>query len=75
MAEHNVPSQGTVESITSATAQSQYSDVPLGSQVSACKRLVDKAIERGLSALELAESLKDLGLKAGEAIDYIDEFD
>lgn len=35
---------------------------------------MDEAVEKGVSVLVLAESLKELGLKAEEAIDYIEEF-
>ena len=46
----------------------------IDSRVAACGKLVDDAVEKGLSALVLAESLKELGLKAGEAVDYLEEF-
>jgi hypothetical protein len=39
-----------------------------------CEKLVDDAVERDIPATVLADSLKELGLKAIEAMDYIEEF-
>ncbi|KAG6903831.1 hypothetical protein DXG01_014505, partial [Tephrocybe rancida] len=44
------------------------------SRVAACDKLVNDAVEGVLSAIALAESLKNLGLTAIEASDYIDEY-
>ena len=68
-------SQGNHESITAATAESSHSiDTSIDSRVSACEKLVDEAIEKDLPATVLADSLKELGLKAVEAVDYLEEF-
>jgi hypothetical protein len=73
MAEHDAPSQGSVESITSGIAETSHTiDATLNSRILVCKKLVDN--EKDLSALALAEFLRELGLKAGEAVDYIDGF-
>jgi hypothetical protein len=75
MAEHDAPSQGSAESITSEIAGTSHTiDATLNSRISACEKLVDDAIEKDLSALALAKFLKELGLEAGEAVDYIDGF-
>ena len=75
MPNHNEHSQGTTESNMAATAGTSHSnDSSVLSQVSACERLVDEAVEKDLSATELADSLKELGIRAAEAADYIDEF-
>jgi hypothetical protein len=39
-----------------------------------CEKMVNDAVEKGLSALALVEFLKELRLKAREAVDYIDGF-
>ncbi|KAG6904196.1 hypothetical protein DXG01_011795, partial [Tephrocybe rancida] len=44
------------------------------SRIAACDKLVNDAVEGVLSAIALAESLKNLGLTAIEASDYIDEY-
>ena len=75
MADDHAPSQGTIDSIVSGTIENSNSNnTTLNNRVSACEKLVEDAIEKNLSVSVLAESLKDLGLKAGEAVDYIDEF-
>jgi hypothetical protein len=75
MTEHDAPSHGSAESITSGIAKTSHTiDATLNSCISACEKLVNDAVKKGLSALALAESLKELRLKAREAIDYIDEF-
>ncbi|KAF8813206.1 hypothetical protein BYT27DRAFT_7085071 [Phlegmacium glaucopus] len=50
------------------------SDPSVDARAIACERLVEDAIERDLSAAALADSLKGLGLKVVEAIDYLDDF-
>ena len=68
-------SQGNHESITTGTAASSRSfDTSIDSRVAACEKLVDEAVEKDLPATVLADSLKELGLKAVKAIDYLDEF-
>jgi hypothetical protein len=73
MAEHDAPSQGSAESITSGIAETSHTiDATLNSHISVCEKLVDDAVEKDLSALALVEFLKDLRLKAREAVNYID---
>ena len=75
MAEHDIPSQGIGEGTASGTADTlHFNELSVDSRVSACKRLVEDVVEKGLSPLALADSLKVLRLKAGEAVDYLDEF-
>jgi hypothetical protein len=75
MAKHNAPSQGSAKSIISGIAETSHTiDATLNSHISVCEKLVNDAIKKGLSALALAESLKELGLKAREAVNYIDGF-
>ncbi|KAF8801620.1 hypothetical protein BYT27DRAFT_7114507 [Phlegmacium glaucopus] len=50
------------------------SEQSIDARAIACERLVDDAVERDLPAAILADSLKALGLKVVEAIDYIDGF-
>ena len=66
-------SQSTAES-TMARTSSNSNDIPILSKVAVCEKLVDNAIERDLPATALADSLKELGIRANEAIDYIEEF-
>ena len=75
MPDRDIQSQSTIESNVGATTQASGSqDASIDSRITACDRLVDEAVEKGLSASALADSLKDLGLKAIEAINYIEEF-
>ena len=75
MPEQDVQSQSTVGSNVAGTAEVSGShDASINSRIAACDKLVDEAIDKGVSATVLADSLKSLGLKAVEAIDYIDEF-
>jgi hypothetical protein len=75
MPDHDEQLQSTSGSITADTGEGSHSaDASVAGRVSACERLVEEAIERDLSALALADSLKELGVKAVEAADYIDEF-
>ena len=68
-------SEGTLESAAAGTAGSSHSnELSVDSRVSACGRMVDDAVEKDLPATEFADSLKEFGLKAAEAVDYIDEF-
>jgi acetyl-CoA acetyltransferase len=72
---HDDHSQGTLESNTAGPAESSNSNATsINNLVSVCEKLVDDAVEKDLPAAELADSLKALGLKAIEALDYIDEF-
>jgi hypothetical protein len=76
MPDPDVQSQSTLESITAGTAESSHStssEAAVENRVAACERLVDEAVERNLPATVLADSLKELGLKAVEAADYIEE--
>jgi hypothetical protein len=67
---------GTIETNAAAgTAESSSShELSIGNRLAACEGLVDDAVEKGLPAAVLADSLKDLGLKAVEAVDYLEEF-
>ena len=64
-------SNSTLESPTEASGSSESS---VNSRVLACGKLVDEALEKGWAASSLADALKELGLRAIEAIDYIEEF-
>ena len=75
MPDQDAQSQDTFESHTAGTAEASHSnEASIDSRVAACEKLVDEAIEKDISATALGNSLKDLGLKAFEAVDYIDEF-
>jgi hypothetical protein len=66
---------GNAESSTAATAgTSNSTDASIDNRVTACEKLVDDAVEKDIPATVLADSLKELGLKAIEAVDYLDEF-
>lgn len=68
-------SQGIPESNTAETIETTGSvDQSIVSRVSACEKLVDDAVEKDLPATVLADSLKELGIKAVEAIDYLEDF-
>jgi hypothetical protein len=74
MPEQDAQSQATAESNTAGTAESSTShDASLDIRIAACEKLVDEAVEKDLPAIHLANSLKNLGLKAAEAIDYLEE--
>jgi len=75
MPEHDDQSQSTLNSATAATAEaSHFVEVTIDSRASACNKLVENAVEKDIPATLLADSLKGIGLKAIEAVDYIDEF-
>ena len=75
MPDHDERSQSTFEGDTQNTGESSNSAVgSLADRLSTCEKLVEDALNQGLSALALADSLKEFGLNAAEAIDYIDEF-
>ena len=75
MTDHDDQSQQTAESNPTGSGETSNSvGTSIGSRLSACDRLVNEAIEKDLPATELADSLKELGLKAHEAIDYLEEF-
>jgi hypothetical protein len=75
MPDHDVQSQSTVESNTVGTSETSHpNELSVDSRVKACEKLVDDAVERVLAPTVLADSLKGLGLKAVEAIDYIEEY-
>ncbi|KAF8805359.1 hypothetical protein BYT27DRAFT_7258470 [Phlegmacium glaucopus] len=75
MSIHNAQSQSASGSETARSDATPLTSNPsIDARTTACERLVEDAVERDLSAAVLADSLKDLGLKAIEAIDYIDEF-
>ena len=75
MTDHDDQSQQTMESDPIGTGEpSNSGGSSIDSRVSACDRLVNEAVEKDLPATELADSLKELGLKAHEAVDYLEEF-
>ena len=77
MLDLNVQSRDPVEGNAVASAETSSSTVQVDkadSQVAACEKLVDNAVEKDLPVTVLADSLKDLGLKAIEATDYIEKF-
>ena len=79
MPDNDAHSQGTAENTTTSgtietNAAGTSHDSSIDDRVAACERLVDEAVEKDLSAAVLADSLKSLGLKAVEAIDYLEEF-
>jgi hypothetical protein len=64
-----------IKTVATGEARTSSATEPsIVSHLSACERLVDKAIEKELPATILADSLKGLRLKAFEAIDYLKEF-
>ena len=66
---------GTLESQDPSSAEASGSNVSsVDARVSACGKLVDEALEKDWPSATLADALKDLGLRAIEAIDYIEEF-
>jgi hypothetical protein len=76
MSEHDVLSQSTFESTTARSGEASGSgtnDAATDSRIAICEKLVDEAVEREWPATTLADALKDLGLKAIEAVDYLDE--
>jgi len=75
MPEHDDQSQSTLDSSTAATTEaSHFIEATMDSRASACDKLVENAVEKDIPATLLADSLKGIGLKAIEAVDYIDEF-
>ena len=74
MPDHDHQSRSTLESpLDECTEASGSHEASLDNRVSACERLVDEAVEKGWSAKVLANALKELGLKAIEATDYLEE--
>jgi hypothetical protein len=57
-----------------STEATRSDGTSLAERVSACERFVDEAIERDMGATWLADSLKGIGLKAVEAIDYVEDY-
>ena len=75
MPDHDLQSQTTADSTTGGSAEASGSSEALfNNRISACEKLVDEAIEKDWPATVLADALKELGLKAVEAVDYIEEF-
>ena len=71
----NAEDQGTIDSLTTRTANSSGSiRMTVDDRLLACGKAVDDAIGRDLPASMLADTLKSFGLKASEAVDYLDEF-
>ena len=74
--EHDEHSQSTSGSITQQSGEASGSgsnEAATDDRVSMCGRLVDEAVENNWPATVLADILKDLGIRASEAADYIDE--
>jgi hypothetical protein len=67
MSDRNEASQSTLESRIGPSASTTSMDSSIASQVSACERLVDEAIERDMGATWLGDSLKAIGVKSVEA--------
>ena len=66
---------GTIETNTAGTAAGSGShDSTIGNRIATCERLVDEVVDKELAATALADSLKNLGLKAIEAINYLEDF-
>ena len=64
MPEHDVHSQGTLDSNAAGTSESLHSNElskSVDSRVAACEKLVDEAVEQDLPPVVLADSLKTLG--------------
>ena len=74
MTDHDEQSQGTLGTAETSGSGSHSDELSIDNRVSACQKLVDEAVEKDLPATALADSLKGLGLKAVEAVDYINEF-
>lgn len=66
MTDHDDNSQGTLDDSVPTGEGSSSVETSVSSRVTACEKLVDKAVEK--------DSLKRLGLKAHKAVDYIEEF-
>ena len=65
----------TLESQVPSSTEASGSNVSsVDARVSACGKLVDEAMEKDWPAATLADALKELGLRAIEAVDYIEEF-
>ena len=74
MPDHDHQSQSTYDGISAPSAEASNSNsTSVDNWVSACEKLLDEAVENNWPATELADALKRLGLKAAEAIDYIEE--
>ena len=74
MPDHDLHSQTTIESTSGGSGEASGSNEAIfNNRVSACEKLVDEAVEKNWSAILLADRLEALGLKAVEAVDYIEE--
>ena len=75
MPNHNAHSQSTLESTNIRTSETS---IPTKTSVEmhnlACDKLIEEAVDNNLPASTLLDGLKELGLKASEAVDYITEF-
>lgn len=80
MSEHDVQRTGPPQSQTQGTiSPAPMPDEPSGIeqvsiQAEKAQKLVDDAVEGIISCQELAESLRDVGITAGQAEDYVDEY-
>ena len=83
MPDNDARSQSTTGNTTSGTIETNPAgatgslsshDLSIDDCLTTCERLVDEAVAKDLPAAVLADSLKNLGLKAVEAIDYLEEF-
>ena len=64
----------TLESQAASSGEASGSnESSVDARVSACRKLVDEAVEKDWPAATLIEALKELGIRAIEAIDYIEE--
>ena len=78
MPEHDERSQSTFASVTQQSGEASGSgsnETATDDRVSMCERLVDEAVENSWPAAVLADVLKDLGIRASEAADYIAELE
>jgi hypothetical protein len=73
MPEHDHHSQSTYDTTSGSAEASGSNEALFDNRVSACEKLVDEAVEKNWSATELADALKELGIRAVEAVDYIEE--
>ena len=75
MPDHDDQSQSTLNSATATMAEAfHFVEATINSWASACDKLVENAVEKDMPETSLADSLKKLGLKAIEAVNYINEF-
>ena len=74
MPDHDYQSRSTLESPVGGSAGTSGShEASFQDRVSACERLVDEAVEKNWSTTVLGTALKELGLRAVEAADYVEE--